>query len=123
MAIARQRRRRPDALHLALRGSGQALYVGLADDGFIVASEPYGVVEETTIYLRMDGETPAGSRQPDGQSRARSSSSTRRAAGDLDGIRRWSYDGTELPVGDDELADAPRSPPATSTAATSRTSS
>ena len=35
----------PDRLLLALRGSGQALYVGLADDSFIVASEPYGVVE------------------------------------------------------------------------------
>ena len=37
-------------------GSGQGLYVGLADDCFIVASEPYGVVEETMRYLRLDGE-------------------------------------------------------------------
>ena len=44
---------------LALRGSGQALYVGLAEDCFVVASEPYGLVEETSRYLRLDGETPA----------------------------------------------------------------
>ena len=37
----------PDQLLLALRGSGQALYVGLAEDCFVVASEPYGLVEET----------------------------------------------------------------------------
>ena len=47
---------RPDSLYLALRGSGQALYVGLADDCYIVASEPYGVVEETMRFVRMDGE-------------------------------------------------------------------
>ena len=37
----------PDSLLLALRGSGQALYVGLAEDMFVVASEPYGLVEES----------------------------------------------------------------------------
>ena len=55
----------PDDLLLALRGSGQALYVGLAEDAFLVASEPYGVVEETDRYLRMDGETPADADQPE----------------------------------------------------------
>ena len=54
----------PDDLLLALRGSGQALYVGLAEDAFIVASEPYGVVEETDTYLRLDGETPADPANP-----------------------------------------------------------
>ena len=61
---APRRRRDPDRLCLALRGSGQALYVGLAEDAFIVASEPYGVVEETSHYLRMDGETPADPDNP-----------------------------------------------------------
>ena len=42
----------PDELLLSLRGSGQALYVGLAEDAFVVASEPYGLVEETATYLR-----------------------------------------------------------------------
>ncbi|MBA3282923.1 MAG: glucosamine-6-phosphate synthase, partial [Acidimicrobiia bacterium] len=40
----------PDRLQLALRGSGQALYVGLDDDLYVVASEPYGVVEDATRY-------------------------------------------------------------------------
>ena len=47
MAIGATSSDHPDQVLLALRGSGQALYVGLADDGFIVASEPYGLVEET----------------------------------------------------------------------------
>ena len=54
----------PDRLQLALRGSGQALYVGLAEDAFVVASEPYGLVEETLDYVRMDGETPANPANP-----------------------------------------------------------
>ena len=37
---------RPDLMMLALRGSGQGVYVGIADDRYIVASEPYGIVEE-----------------------------------------------------------------------------
>ena len=42
MAIAASAAAAPGDLLLALRGSGQALYVGLAEDAFIVASEPYG---------------------------------------------------------------------------------
>ncbi len=59
MGIAAQTGRSPEQLLLSLRGSGQALYVGMVEDAFVVASEPYGLVEETATYLRMDGETPA----------------------------------------------------------------
>ena len=59
LAIAAQSTVAPERVLLALRGSGQALYVGLAEDCFVVASEPYGLVEETSVYLRLDGETPA----------------------------------------------------------------
>ncbi len=87
----------PGVLRLALRGSGQALYVGLADDAFIVASEPYGVVEETASYLRMDGDTPSDPHNPTG-SRGQILELRASDAGSLAGITRWSYDGTELPV-------------------------
>ena len=46
----------PGRLLLALNGSGQGVYIGLAEDRYIVASEPYGVVEETDRYVRLDGE-------------------------------------------------------------------
>jgi glucosamine--fructose-6-phosphate aminotransferase (isomerizing) len=105
VAIASATTSAPDRLLLALRGSGQALYVGLADDAFVVASEPYGVVEETPTYLRMDGETPADPDNPTG-SRGQIVELRADGAGTAEGIGRWSYDGTELPVAGGDLATA-----------------
>ncbi len=94
----------PDDLLLALRGSGQALYVGLAEDAFIVASEPYGVVETADTYLRLDGETPA---DPDNPTTRGQVVRLRGAlAGTIEGIERLAYDGTPLPVVASELATA-----------------
>jgi len=93
-------------LLLALRGSGQALYVGVEDGVFVVASEPYGVVEETSRYLRMDGETPGNPANPQA-SRGQILVLDGRAAGDLEGIQRFAYDGTELPVTASNLQTAP----------------
>ena len=64
VAIGASAATHPDHLLLALRGSGQALYVGLADGCYVVASEPYGLVELTTSYLRLDGDTPANAENP-----------------------------------------------------------
>jgi glutamine---fructose-6-phosphate transaminase (isomerizing) len=91
----------PDQLFLALRGSGQALYIGLAEDTYIVASEPYGVVEETVDYLRVDGETlsPSGSR---GQVFVLDAAH----AGELAGVHRYAYDGSELPIATADVATA-----------------
>jgi glucosamine--fructose-6-phosphate aminotransferase (isomerizing) len=94
----------PDQLLLALRGSGQALYVGLAEDLFVVASEPYGVVEETDTYLRLDGETPSDPSNPATRGQVLVLDGTH--AGSIDGITRLAYDGTVLPVSADELATA-----------------
>jgi glutamine---fructose-6-phosphate transaminase (isomerizing) len=105
VAIAASVADEPDRVLLALRGSGQALYVGLAEDTFVVASEPYGLVEETSTYLRMDGETPADPQRP-GATRGQIVTVDAEAAGELGGIRRFAYDGTELPVSADELQHA-----------------
>ncbi len=92
----------PDRLFLALRGSGQALYVGVAEDLFIIASEPYGVVAETKRYLRLDGETPGNPQNPSA-SRGQVVVLDARRAGKLAGIERWAYDGTRMPVAAEEL--------------------
>ncbi|HEV8299063.1 MAG TPA: SIS domain-containing protein [Acidimicrobiales bacterium] len=105
VAIAAATALAPQRLQLALRGSGQALYVGLADDTFIVASEPYGVVEETATYLRLDGETP-GNPENTNASRGQIVELDGQLAGTLAGICRVAYDGTELPVRAEELATA-----------------
>jgi glucosamine--fructose-6-phosphate aminotransferase (isomerizing) len=105
IAVAASSSASPDRLHLALRGSGQALYVGLAEDGFIVASEPYGLVEVTSRYIRMDGETPAN---PDSSAASRGQivSLDGSRAGSLEGLRRLAYDGTELPAVETEIVHA-----------------
>ena len=99
VAIAAAAADTPEQMFLALRGSGQALYVGLADDCFIVASEPYGVVEETARYIRVDGETPSAS-----GSRGQVFVLDAARAGELAGVRRLAYDGTELPLAERDVA-------------------
>ena len=86
----------PESLLLALRGSGQALYIGLAEDAYIVASEPYGIVEETRQFVRMDGESLVDPDQP--SSRGQVVLLDAALAGTLEGIRRIGYDGTPIPV-------------------------
>lgn len=95
----------PEQMLLALRGSGQGVYVGLAEDSFIVASEPYGVVEETATYLRLDGETPGNPDNPAG-SQGQILVLDRARAGELGGMRRIAYDGTPLPVTEADLSHA-----------------
>ena len=105
VAIAAQSAAEPDKLLLALHGSGQALYVGFMEDGFIVASEPYGVVEQADRYLRMDGETPGNPENPT-TSKGQVVILDRATAGRLEGIQRFAYDGTSLPISETELREA-----------------
>lgn len=97
VAIALGSADEPGVLRLAQRGSGQALYVGLAEDCYVVASEPYGLVELTPNFMRLDGETPV---DPSNPTSARGQIVTVRSefAGELDGIERLSYDGRALPL-------------------------
>src|SRR5918996_312546 len=105
VAIAAGATAEPDKLLLALRGSGQALYVGVADGTYIVASEPYGVIELTDRYLRMDGETPANPENPSA-SRGQIVVLDAGRAAPLAGIDRQPIDGTPRPVRESELAGA-----------------
>ncbi len=82
----------PDRMWFALSGSGQGLYVGLAEDCFVVASEPYGVVEETDRYVRLDGESGGEVVALDAA-----------RAGELAGIERLGYDGAARPVTGDDV--------------------
>ena len=55
-AIAMTTNVEPGKAFLALRGSGQSIYVGLAGDRYLFSSELYGLVEGTPYFLKMDGE-------------------------------------------------------------------
>ncbi|MDP6284402.1 MAG: SIS domain-containing protein [Acidimicrobiales bacterium] len=105
MAIASHNADQPHKLSLALRGSGQAIYVGIADNSYVVASEPYGVVEDASQWIRMDGEKPADPQNPI-SSAGQIIQLDATNGGDLQGITRVAYDGTELPVQPDEIATA-----------------
>jgi glucosamine--fructose-6-phosphate aminotransferase (isomerizing) len=109
----------PDHLYFALRGSGQSLNIGLAEDAFIVASEPYGLVEETTRYVRMDGEAVqrvavGGSVQRVAGGEARHADGApgqivildRVGAGTLAGVTRLTYEGNALPIKPTEVRTA-----------------
>jgi len=90
----------PKDLHLALRGSGQGVYVGVAEDAFIIASEPYGVVEDAERYLRLDGESENVVNNPASQGQIIRLSGD--DAGLSAGVKRYAYDGSQLPVTDKE---------------------
>ena len=97
VAIALAGANEPAKLRLAQRGSGQALYIGLAEDAFVVASEPYGLVELTSSFVRLDGETPVDPSNP-ASARGQIATLDRDQAGTLAGIERQSYDGRALPL-------------------------
>ncbi|HMC38296.1 MAG TPA: glucosamine-6-phosphate synthase, partial [Acidimicrobiales bacterium] len=96
VAIAASAAATPDQVYLALCGSGQSLYIGLADDAFVVASEPYGLVEETDRYIRMDGDTTQGEVVV----------LERSGAGTLAGVTRCRYAGADRPLGEADVAAA-----------------
>ena len=96
VAVAASAAASPDSLQLALYGSGQSLYVGLAEDAFVVASEPYGLIEETDSYVRMDGESTRGQVVV----------IDREGAGTLAGMTRYRYDGAALPATEDQVVRA-----------------
>ncbi len=104
VAIAAASADAPGDVLLALRGSGQGLYVGLAEDLTVVASEPYGLVEVTDRYVRLDGETPAHADQP--LSRGQVVRLPVDRAGELEGIVRVAYDGTPLPLAEADVVTA-----------------
>ena len=94
----------PDAMYLALYGSGQGMYVGLAEDRFIVASEPYGTVEETTQYVRLDGESPVSADLPNSRGQVLRLSAS--GAGTLAGMSMVAYDGTPIALNEQNVATA-----------------
>jgi len=100
-AIAMHSDLAPGRVFLAQRGSGQAVFIGLARDQYLVASEIYGLVEKTSRYLKLEGEqTAEGKFGPtQGQIFVLSADSP----GGLEGIRAMYYDGTPLPLADEAV--------------------
>ena len=96
----------PGKLFLSLKGSGQTIFIGLAADHYITASEIYGLVEDTTDFIKLDGDilnpNPNGTAVK-GQIFILDQSSD----GGLKGISAMSYDGTPIEIGPDLIRQTP----------------
>ena len=103
-AIAMVSNAEPGKIFLALKGSGQSIYVGIAPDQYIFSSELYGLVEGTPFFLKMDGEKPSHPDAPEtsGQIFILDQDSK----GGVSGINALFYDGTALSIGADSVQKA-----------------
>jgi glucosamine--fructose-6-phosphate aminotransferase (isomerizing) len=59
-AIAMQCDLAPGKMFLALKGSGQSIYVGIGAGQYMFSSELYGLVEVTPRFIKMNGEAVSG---------------------------------------------------------------
>jgi len=96
----------PGKIFLALQGSGQAIFIGLAEDHYICASELYGLVEETSRYIKLDG----GARHSDpsgGVRRGQIFILDQSSGGKIDGLRAMFYDGTPINLAESSVRTTP----------------
>jgi len=84
----------PGKIFLAQKGSGQAIFIGIAENYYMPTSEVYGFVEETPIYLKMDGEKAVTGRN--GKTQGQIFILSQKSTGGLDGIKAMFYDGTPV---------------------------
>jgi glucosamine--fructose-6-phosphate aminotransferase (isomerizing) len=91
----------PGKLFLAQRGSGQAIFIGLAPDHYMPTSEVYGFIEETQRYLKMDGEKVVEG--PSGPTQGQIYVLDQEARGGLEGIQAIYYDGTPRPLSEADI--------------------
>ena len=95
-AIAMVSNTEPGKAFLALKGSGQSIFIGISPDQYSFSSELYGIVEGTPCFIKMDGEKPSSPGFPEtaGQIFVLDQDSP----GGVSGIKAFFYDGTSLPV-------------------------
>ncbi len=91
----------PGKIFLAQRGSGQTIFIGLGEEHYITASEIYGLVEETSRYIKMEGEKTVNGLQ--GKSQGQIFILDQDSCGELAGIKAMYYDGTPIQLSDDDI--------------------
>jgi glutamine---fructose-6-phosphate transaminase (isomerizing) len=94
-AIAMTSNLEPGKMFLALRGSGQSVYVGINADQYMFSSELYGLVEVTPRFFNMNGEEGGGQIFILDQNR-----------GGIKGITACFYNGATIQLTDDALQTA-----------------
>jgi glucosamine--fructose-6-phosphate aminotransferase (isomerizing) len=91
----------PGKLYLAQKGSGQSIFIGLAEDHYMPTSEVYGFIEETQQYLKMDGELIIKGK--DGDTQGQVFVLSQNSGGGVEGIEAMFYDGTPLLLGNQDV--------------------
>lgn len=91
-AISMHTDKAPGKLFLAQKGSGQAIFVGLARDHYITASELYGIVGETQAFIKLNGEKKGQILILD-----------QKSGGGISGMTSMSYDGTPITINQDDI--------------------
>ena len=91
----------PGKFFLAQKGSGQAVFVGLAEDHYMPASEVYGFIEETSHFLKMNGERVVDGKK--GKTQGQIFILDQRSPGGLAGITAMYYDGTPITLTEDDV--------------------
>ncbi|MBE9541715.1 MAG: glutamine--fructose-6-phosphate aminotransferase, partial [Proteobacteria bacterium] len=100
-AIAMHTDMAPGKIFLAQRGSGQTIFVGLGKEHYITASEVYGLVEDTSRYIKMEGEKPGNELQDKNQGQIFILDQD--SYGGLSGIKAMNYDGTLIHLSEDAI--------------------
>jgi glutamine---fructose-6-phosphate transaminase (isomerizing) len=100
-AIALHTSLAPGKLFLAQRGSGQAIFVGIAPDLYMATSEVYGFIEETYTCIRLDGESVVEG--ANGSTQGQIVVLDQLSPGGLEGITALRYDGTPVALNDSHL--------------------
>ena len=102
-AIAMTSDLEPGKMFLALKGSGQSIYIGMSSDQYMFSSELYGLVEVMPHFIKMNGETAAvGESSATGQIFILDQTSP----GGLAGATGCYYDGNKINLKDSDLQKA-----------------
>ena len=91
----------PGKLFIAQKGSGQTVFIGMAEDHYMPVSEVYGFVEETSRFIKLDGEKKVQGRH--GLTQGQIFILDQSSPGGLDGITTCYYDGTPLELSETDI--------------------
>jgi glutamine---fructose-6-phosphate transaminase (isomerizing) len=93
----------PGKFFLALKGSGQCIYVGVGSDQYMFSSELYGLVEVMSSFIKMNGDTANSSKN---KAAGQIFILDQNSSGGLTGIKACYYDGAEIILKESSLQKA-----------------
>jgi glucosamine--fructose-6-phosphate aminotransferase (isomerizing) len=91
----------PGKIFLAQKGSGQTLFIGLGKEHYTTASEIYGLVEETSRYIKMEGDKSVN--ELGGKKQGQIFILDQESSGELTGIKALYYNGEPIQLSEDTI--------------------